>query len=933
MSFKKKQIIGFGAILLLIVSLMAGIFYMINSMKNNMQDIMDDRYTKVNLATDMRQLFFQSDRELLSMTVSNDEQEIKESNKILNTNHTILLEDISTLTGIVNRQKSRYLLSRIEESYRSYTETETQVKEAIKRGDKTALRPLLVVQNERRTEVIKNLNGFKNFQESLMKSSLKSAKNTYQDAINTLITGLLLALIATAVIGYWVIRSTANNLRAITKVIKTLNYKDLSVLPRIRVKTKDEIGDIASAFNEMAGSLENYSFKEKEFTSKIEEQNWIQTRLADLATMYQRIVSMDILAGRFLTSLAPMLDAAYGAFYAKVGEGEKTRFRKLASFAGSDGEAGRHEFLPGEGLIGQAAIEKRAHLIEDIPEGYRLITSGLGVVRPKSILIAPVLFEDEAVAMIEIASLEAFDEKKRKFLTQALETLGITINSVKGRMEIERLLKESQAQTEELQVQSEELQSQSEELQAQAEEMQSQSEELRMINEQLAERNLESEQKTRELQKVKINLEKQAEQLKLSSRYKSEFLANMSHELRTPLNSILILSEMLSDGTEETLSEEQKEFARVINSSGQDLLSLINDILDLSKVEVGKLDMVFGEMNLSELPGILERNFTHLAKSRGIQFNIVKDEKTPGIFYTDEQRFQQIIKNLLSNAFKFTESGSVSVNIGIPSPETMKKANFSYIDVDWLEITVEDTGIGIPEDKQEIIFEAFKQVDGATMRKFGGTGLGLAICKEFAALLGGWIEVDSKEGKGSKFTLYIPSLPAGLTMQEATLIASEEVAAAMPVETESEPVIQEKDIPINPSGAGSNHLQNKKVLVVDDDNRNIFALEKALAHEGMHISTAHNGHECLDILNKGKEFDIVLMDIMMPGLDGYETMRQIRTEKKYDDLPIVALTAKAMKGDREKCLEAGASDYISKPIKMDQLLSVLRVWLSNPSKN
>ncbi|WML48781.1 ATP-binding protein [Neobacillus sp. PS3-34] len=458
-----------------------------------------------------------------------------------------------------------------------------------------------------------------------------------------------------------------------------------------------------------------------------------------------------------------------------------------------------------------------------------------------------------------------------------------------------------------------------------------------MINEQLGERNLEAEQKTRELEKVKVNLEKQAEQLKLSSRYKSEFLANMSHELRTPLNSILILSEMLSDSNEESLSEEQQEFARVINSSGQDLLSLINDILDLSKVEVGKLDMVFGEMNLSELPGILERNFSHIAKNKGIEFSILKDENAPGIFYTDEQRFQQIMKNLLSNAFKFTENGNVSVSIGVPSSEKIANENLRYTDSDWLEIKVTDSGIGIPKDKQTLIFDAFQQVDGATMRKYGGTGLGLSICKEFAGLLGGSITVESEEGKGSVFTLYLPSLPSGLVKQEATVIATEEVAGGLGQDenefvADSIEIIAENEVLIS-EDLPLNLLRNKKVLVVDDDNRNIFALKNALAHEGMDIVTAQNGLECLETLKATEDIDIVLMDIMMPGMDGYETMRRIRSNQKYDSLPIVALTAKAMKGDREKCLEAGASDYISKPLKLDQLLSVLRVWLSNPSTN
>ena len=332
--------------------------------------------------------------------------------------------------------------------------------------------------------------------------------------------------------------------------------------------------------------------------------------------MYQRIVDVEVLADRFITRLAPMMGASIGAFYLKRGEGEDMRFVKLASFAGDGEDSGRREFRMGEGLIGQCALEKKSKVIDDIPEDFHLVTTGLGEVHPKSIVITPVVFEDEVVAMVELASLEAFTKLQKHFLNQVLDTLGITINNVEGRMEIERLLQESQAQTEELQAQSEELQSQSEEMQAQSEELQTQAEELRMINEQLEERNRETEEKSKELQVAKQNLEKQAEELKLSSKYKSEFMANMSHELRTPLNSILILSEMLSDPNDSKLTEEQQEFARVINSSGQDLLTLINDILDLSKVEVGKLEVVFDEMNMSELPELLHRNFDHVAKKK-----------------------------------------------------------------------------------------------------------------------------------------------------------------------------------------------------------------------------------------------------------------------------------------------------------------------------
>lgn len=564
-------------------------------------------------------------------------------------------------------------------------------------------------------------------------------------------------------------------------------------------------------------------------------------------------------------------------------------------------------------------MEKESRIITDVPENYSLISTGLGEAKPRSILIAPVIYEEEVLAVLELASLEEFTPAELELIKQINHTLGMAINSVLSRMEVERLLKESQMMTEELQAQSEELQSQSEELQAQSEELQSQSEELRMINEQLEERTKEAEKRAHELEKTKQQLEEKAEQLIQSSQYKSEFLANMSHELRTPLNSILLLSEMLADESEEgNLTEEQKEFARVIHSSGSDLLNLINDILDLSKVEAGKMEMVIEEMNTRELPVYVGNQFAYLAEQKGLELKIDVDDHLPDLIYTDQRRFQQIVKNLLSNAVKFTENGSVTFRMRKVGAETAGK----YVKTEgadfWLEVAVQDTGIGIPEKKQDLIFEAFQQGDGATGRKYGGTGLGLSICREFARLLGGTICLDSTVGKGSTFILYIPSLPNGIA-------ATEEVPAP---ESEAAPaLLYEEDQQLGEKESAGRAFRNKTVLICDDDNRNIYALKKALSKEGMKVLVSQNGFECLDMLDLHKEVDIVLMDIMMPGMDGYETMQRIRENDAFADLPIIALTAKAMKGDRQKCLDAGATDYISKPLKMDQLLSVMRVWL------
>ncbi|SFA87770.1 MULTISPECIES: response regulator [unclassified Bacillus (in: firmicutes)] len=938
MGFKQKQLTGFGLIFVFMIVLVASTLFMVGNMKEKMLEMVEDRYAKVNMATEIRQLFYQIDQNntLAFGEGVSDQTQIQNLYDKSQDYHQEIIQKSQSLYAILNKPKSKVFLNDVIEQHRNYMTIEKEIFRLSQDASNNLERAkLLEEQNETKAKLLKNINSFKSYQESLMVDAFKDANETYEEMNFFIALAVFVSIFGIVVTGYWVVRSTTTQLKGISSVMKSVDYEQLSSIPRASVNSKDEIGEIAVAFNEMAHSLETYNEKEKNYTSEIESQTWIQTRLAELATMYQRIEDIDILTTRFVSKIAPMVDASSAAFYLKQTDGNKVVYRKHATYADDNTDLGRLEFRVGEGLIGQAVLEKKQLLIEEVPNQYKLIKTGLGEVKPNSILIAPVLFENDVVGVIELATLTEFCPKQEQLLTLSLDTLGLTINSVQGRMEIERLLRETQVQAEELQTQSEELQTQSEELQAQSEELQSQSEEMRMINEQLEERNRDAEAKTAELEKTKAFLEKQAVQLKLASKYKSEFLANMSHELRTPLNSILILSDMMAD---EDMNEEQKEFARVINTSGKDLLSLINDILDLSKVEVGKLDVVFGEMNLSELPGLLHRNFQHIADSKGIQLNIKKSENVPEIFYTDEQRLQQIIKNLLSNAFKFTEKGAVEVSISQPSLDVVKQKWPSAKEGSWIEIAVTDSGIGIAEDQQELIFEAFQQVDGATMRKYGGTGLGLSICREFAKLLGGYIFAESVEGKGSTFTLRIPNLPDGMEKNEDTIIANQEVAVTVieneveldetnfsPVKAEMTPTV---DLPALPS----NLLRNKKVLVVDDDNRNIFALQHALEKEGMDIIAVQDGKSCLDILQKTEDIDVVLMDIMMPGMDGYETMRRIRVMPHFVELPIIALTAKAMKGDREKCLEAGASDYISKPLQLEQLLSVLRVWLAHPTK-
>ena len=701
-------------------------------------------------------------------------------------------------------------------------------------------------------------------------------------------------------------RSIVHTINEVIETIKDVttftNTNELDLSTRIKLQTNDEIRDLGIATNDLLETLE--------------QRDTHQKRVNNTYQSYQDISNVVGLGKAFISSVSEEINASYAALYVRDYQSQRKRFVKCATFADSFDNVGRNEFELGQGLIGEYALKKRMHVLSDL-DNFQLIPSALGSIPPKGMMIAPILYDGEVVAVLELLSLDNFSELDEQYIFDVIDNFGVTLNSAKDREEIERLLTESQTMTEELRVQSDNLQTQSEELQMQ-------SEELQTINEKLEERSRDAEQKSAALIKTKKDLEEKAEQLLLSSKYKSEFLANMSHELRTPLNSILILSELIAENAQVEAREEEENFANVIHTSGQDLLSLIDDILDLSKVEAGKMEIVYSEMNIKDLPAYLDTNFKHVADQKNIAFKVTQDENIPDVFYTDEKRMLQIVKNLLSNAFKYTEEGSVLVEIKNVRISELK-AGYANTETDnWISFSVTDTGIGIPKEKHKLIFEAFQQADGATMRKYGGTGLGLSICHEYAKNLGGYITLDSEDGMGSTFTLYLPSWSNSISHENEVLKALDEVAASIveePVKIENKDTIEMVE---------PNVLVGKKVLIVDDDLRNIFALEAALKQEGMNVQSVNNGLECLEMLERQPFFyDIILMDIMMPNMDGYETMQKIRMNEELAHVPIIALTAKAMKQDRKKCIEAGASDYVSKPLNMEQLLSVLSVWVSN----
>jgi signal transduction histidine kinase/ActR/RegA family two-component response regulator len=534
-------------------------------------------------------------------------------------------------------------------------------------------------------------------------------------------------------------------------------------------------------------------------------------------------------------------------------------------------------------------------------------------------------------AVIELASFSKFSEIHQTFLDQLTESIGVVLHTIAANMQTEYLLHQSQSLTAELQSQQEELKKTNDRLEQQALNLQkseallkSKQDELRSANEQLQEKARQlSEQmhqvefKNREIEQARAALEEKAEQLSLSSRYKSEFLANMSHELRTPLNSLLILARLLADNVGGNLTPKQVEFARTIHSSGAELLALINDILDLAKIESGTVTLNIATERFDEVVDSVERTFRQMATDKGLEFRIELGAKLPPAMQTDGKRLQQILTNLLSNAFKFTSRGEVRLRIEPASSGwSMGHPVLDRADPA-IAFSVIDTGIGIPVTKQRLIFEAFQQADGSTSREYGGTGLGLSISRELARLLGGEIRVASVAGEGSTFTLYLP-LDHQSTGDAAASLAGPEQAS---IEAQLSPVSGDDAKQLAPQAGEA--LAGRKVLVVDDDIRNVFAMTSALETHGMKVLHAESGKEAIDTLKRERNIDLVLMDVMMPGLDGLDTMRIVRGLEGYRALPIIAVTAKAMLGDREKCLEAGANDYIAKPVNVDVLLATL----------
>jgi signal transduction histidine kinase/HAMP domain-containing protein/ActR/RegA family two-component response regulator len=727
--------------------------------------------------------------------------------------------------------------------------------------------------------------------------------------------------------------------RAIAEVATAVTKGDLT--RSITVDAQGEVASLKDNINEMIRNL-------KDTTRKNTEQDWLKTHLARFTRMLQGHRDLVTVSRLILSELTPLVNAQQAAFYVADHRSGESTLELLAGYAQRHSKSLPRKIAFGEGLVGQCAFEKKRIVLANAPSDYIRISSSLGSGAPVNIVILPVLFEGQVKAVIELASFSKFSEIHQTFLDQLTESIGVVLHTIAANMQTEYLLHQSQSLTAELQAQQEELKKTNDRLEQQALNLQkseallkSKQDELRAANEQLQEKARQlSEQmhqvefKNREIEQARAALEEKAEQLSLSSRYKSEFLANMSHELRTPLNSLLNLARLLADNVGGNLTPKQVEFARTIHSSGAELLALINDILDLAKIESGTVTLNIAAERFSEVGDYVERTFRQIANDKGLEFSIDVDRELPPSMETDGKRLQQIVTNLLSNAFKFTSRGSVSLKI-YAARDGWSSGHPVLDDAgEVVAFSVIDTGIGIPANKQRLIFEAFQQADGTTSREYGGTGLGLSISRELARLLGGEIRVASTPGQGSTFTLYLPlNYVPGVEAPRPPDTEREAFAAppaalptdspvAAPATPAAAPSLDDEQKHAEAPQAAAD-LAGKKVLVVDDDIRNVFALTSALETHGMEVLHAESGKEGIETLKRTAGIDCVLMDIMMPGLDGLDTMRIIRQLDGYQKLPIVAVTAKAMVGDRDKCLEAGATDYVAKPVDMDVLLAKL----------
>ncbi|KTS79535.1 histidine kinase [Paenibacillus jamilae] len=1236
MKIRNKLLIGFGSLMAILLVLTLISYDRMGSLNEQLNQVYQERYVKVRKTTAIRGQVNDMAKVMANLILNPGSSvgEAKRELDDLSAAGTKVMASLQTDSGTSEEQQQIDRVAAAWKDFINYEERlisllgQDRIEEANAFRNSTGL--------PAQEEAMNSINTLAVFQDREIDNDMKQANRAYEESVQ--ITTILMAagLIMGLLVILWVLPSIAKGLNTVNLMMSGFGKGKYRAISRMSVASKDEIGEVARVFQQLAGDLDEKRKFEHSVLQTQKDQTWLNANTARLTELFRGVNSLEQVAQMFISEFTPILGGSYGAIYLQGKDVEDHRFKLYGSYAKVTGEGSIRDVIQvGEGLLGQCVLDRKPILVTEAPEGYLSIGSALGESKPVGIMIFPILFEDECIGAVEIASLDRFSDLETKLFAQLMESLGIILNNIRGRMRVEQLLRESQALTEELQCQSEELQTQQEELKRSNENLEQQTEELKRSEEllqrqqeelehfnteliaktrALEEQVREVEEKNDEIERARAQLEQQAMQLGITSKYKSEFLANMSHELRTPLNSLLILSQLLSENKEGNLKPKQVEYAQTIYMSGADLLKMIDEILDLSKVDAGKMDINHETVHLEELELFVEQNFAPVAAKRELQLHTEIEENLPDAIISDGYRLKQILRNLLSNAFKFTTEGSIRFKVSRANGEQlpdMLDSRKSY-----LALSVRDTGIGIASDKTDLIFEAFQQVDGTTSRKYGGTGLGLSISRELSKLLGGAITVESEQGQGSCFTLYLPEqTPTEKNMDSHSreafdstdvhpdyegVVASAEADLPMIMPAERLPVYQmpaksgvedihpgddrneitpqdkvlliieddinfanilydmahsrgfkalialkgddglnmahsylpdaiildiqlpvmdgwsilgelkgnssTRHIPVHvisviddvkqglmmgaiaylkkPSSKESldkafSHIKSytdqmvkrllvvedddnqrksiielidhddvaitavstgkealnelatqrydcmvldlmlsdmtgfelldrireneqltdlpiiiytgkdldskeetqlrkyaesiiikdvksperlldettlflhrveanlpedkrkilqklynkeelfegKKILLVDDDIRNVFALSSVLESYRMEVTFAENGREALEMLEQTPDFDLVLMDMMMPEMDGYEAMRRIRLMPQFEKLPIIALTAKAMKDDRSKCIEAGASDYVKKPIQTEQLLSLMRVWL------
>ncbi|HTL88272.1 MAG TPA: CHASE3 domain-containing protein, partial [Leptolyngbya sp.] len=764
----------------------------------------------------------------------------------------------------------------------------------------------------------------------LLEQRSTAAKTAAQNTLNSIIFGIPLGFTLLAVLGFLLNRHISKPLTEISRTAEQISDGNLSV-ELSSLDRQDEVGILTRTFNQMVVSLRNS-------LQQSDRQTWLQTNIAEFTHLIQGERNLATVSRLMLSYLAPLVGAQYGGFYVLDADQSPPVLKLQGSYAYPERAQLSNQFHLGEGLIGQCALEKQRLILTDVPSDYIHIRSGLGDASPFTLIVIPVLFEDEAISVIELASFQAFTEGQLTLLDRLAQTIGVVLKAIAADTKTQHLLEESQALTEELQSQQEELYRSNRQLQEQAAELeqselrlQEQQEELKVSNEELQQLNEELEEKAEllaaqkqeverkngEIDQAMLALQEKAEQLETSSKYKSEFLANMSHELRTPLNSLLILAKILSDNPDQNLTDKQVDYSRTIYSAGNDLLTLINDILDLAKIESGTISIDIEPLNLNDLQLNLERTFRQIATSKGLAFSIERDPQAPETIFTDSKRLQQILKNLLANAFKFTERGSITVRIGSTTDR-----NICF--------EVSDTGIGIPSEKQQLIFEAFQQVDGTTSRKYGGTGLGLSISRELAYRLGGSIQLRSQADRGSTFTLYLPQnssqVQESLPLPQSTMVAAP--AVSLPSASQQIPIAP----PDLPDDRDSIQPDDRVLLIIEDDVSFVKILTDIARQQGFKVLSALRSRSGLALAQQFKP-RAILLDLHLPDIDGLTVLDRLKHDPALRHIPVHILSSD---DQRQRGLQLGAIAYLQKPVSSDdlsQLFGEIRSFIDRRVKN